>query len=270
MDSRQLRQVLSSNRREILKAALLLKCGSACVSLLFALNGAVMAAEQKPDGKPQKPSTHSCCQNVKIAEANQSAGDADKSKAPARKEVLDPGQFPGMASFGYASAKACPEVMEKLFCYCGCDLTDSHTSLLDCFTSMHGIDCHICQEEALLANKMHKDGTSIADIQKEIDEKYSKEYPFEQDTPAYKKYKSTRLWVKDGAGSQVKFGTQVAGPEAPKETPASTNPKLKPGKEVGKCCSGDEHSKKNESKKDDSKKDESKKDDSKKSDSKKK
>jgi hypothetical protein len=195
--------------------------------------------------------------------------------APTRKEVLDPSKFFGLASFGYAAAKTCPEVMEKLFCYCGCDLTDSHVSLLDCFTSIHGVDCHICQEEAILARKMNSDGSPIAEIQKSIDEKYSKDYPFEQDTPAYKNYKATHYGVGAGAGKElgkdakgsdtnrdttgktktsdkstktsgasnpsakVKFGEQVAGPEDPDAPPVK--PKLKPGKKMPKCCGHEEH-----------------------------
>ncbi|MBX9571467.1 MAG: PCYCGC domain-containing protein [Candidatus Obscuribacterales bacterium] len=198
---------------------------------------------------------------------------AASSAAPARKEVLDPSKFFGLASFGYAAAKNCPEVMEKLFCYCGCDLTDQHVSLLDCFTSIHGVDCHICQEEAILARKMNSDGSPIAEIQKTIDEKYAKDYPFEQDTPAYKNYKATHYGVgatgkdtkddktakpadtksdttdksktggkvtkKSDTTSKVKFGDQVAGPEDPDAPPVK--PKLKPGKKMPKCCGADEH-----------------------------
>ena len=197
---------------------------------------------------------------------------AANSAAPARKEVLDPSKFFGMASFGYAAAKTCPEVMEKVFCYCGCDLTDHHVSLLDCFTSVHGVDCHICQEEAILARRMNSDGAPIIEIQKAIDEKYSKDYPFENDTPAYKNYKATHYGVgatptkgsknekssksvdtkgptnKGSKGdaaksksttSKVKFGEQVAGPEDPDAPPAK--PKLKPGKQMSKCCGADEH-----------------------------
>lgn len=177
-----------------------------------------------------------------------------KAALAAGKEVLEPSRFYGFASFGYAAAKSCPEVMEKLFCYCGCDLTDNHLSLLDCFTSVHGVDCHICQEEAVLANKLNKEGVAVAEIQRTIDEKYATQYPFETDTATYKKYKETRLYSNKDAGSEkIKFGSQAAGPEAPesgvkagtegaKVEPAA-KPKLKPGKEIGSCCSNKAHAK---------------------------
>ena len=147
--------------------------------------------------------------------------------------MLEPGQFFGLASLGYASAKADPEIMEKLFCYCGCDLTDKHFTLLDCFTSMHGVDCHICQEEAILALKMRKDGASMADIQKAVDEKYAHDYPFEQDTPNYRHYKDSRIYIK-------KTDAKSDGSAAADAQPATTNPTLKPGKAVSKCCAGKE------------------------------
>src|SRR5579871_413239 len=72
------------------------------------------------------------------------AAPADKagssSIAPAAK-VLDPEKFFGDAQVGYQAAQQCPEIIAKLFCYCGCDISDSHTSLLDCFTTDHGADC---------------------------------------------------------------------------------------------------------------------------------
>ncbi|MGD9679626.1 MAG: CYCXC family (seleno)protein [Candidatus Obscuribacterales bacterium] len=110
------------------------------------------------------------------------------------REVLDPEQYAGQVKAGYAAARQIPEIVEKLFCYCGCDLTDCHGSLLDCFTSDHGVDCHICQEEAIIALRLHQKGKSLAYIQKKIDKKYEKEYPFEIESNTLKKYKAERLW----------------------------------------------------------------------------
>lgn len=110
-------------------------------------------------------------------------------------EVLAPSQFFGGAAMGYAAAKAIPEVCSKIFCYCGCDITDGHNCLLDCFTSRHGVDCHICQEESLQALRMHRDEEPLVNIQKNIDENYSNRYPFKEESPALKKYKATRLWT---------------------------------------------------------------------------
>jgi hypothetical protein len=115
-----------------------------------------------------------------------------KTAAP----VLPAENFFGNAKLGYLAAKRVPDICEKLFCYCGCDLTDNHSSLLDCFTSDHGVDCNICQEEALLADKMHTAGSSLAEIQKVIDQKYAPEYNsiFNKPSKMLLEYRSKRKW----------------------------------------------------------------------------
>jgi|688.fasta_scaffold668845_2 hypothetical protein len=166
---------------------------------------------------------------------------ADAEKAAPRKEVLDPAQFNvPIVRLSYEAAKSHPEIIEKLFCYCGCDLTASHSSLLDCFRSDHGVTCDYCQEEALLAAKLKMKGASLASIQKQVDQEFTKFYPFEQDTPAYKNYKNTRLWKAD-AKSTEQSGKVSA---ETKDNSVSATPKLKPGREIGNCCSGEKQSQK--------------------------
>lgn len=122
------------------------------------------------------------------------AGAVPVASASEKTEVLDPEQYEGQVKEGYRAAKKIPEICKQLFCYCGCDLTDCHGSLLDCFTNDHGVDCHICQEEAIIALKLHEKGKSMAYIQKKIDKKYAKEYPFELESDVLRKYKAERLW----------------------------------------------------------------------------
>ncbi len=145
--------------------------------------------------------------------------------------VLDPDKYFGQAQLGYAAAKKIPDICAKLFCYCGCDLTDEHTSLLDCFTSEHGADCNICQEEAILALKMKNEGKSLAEIQKAIDTRYLKEYEATFATPseALKKYRAQRLW----SGTTESDNAQTAEPKAAnKENGVGKN------KPVKGCCGG--------------------------------
>jgi len=127
--------------------------------------------------------------------------------------VLPPGQFFGAAAMGYAAAKTIPEVCHKLFCYCGCDITDDHKNLLDCFVTVHGADCHICQEEALLALKMKRLNKPLAAIQKAVDQKYTVQYPFSEESPYLQTYKKKRLWTegnKPGSASGAK-GKKASG-----------------------------------------------------------
>jgi hypothetical protein len=108
----------------------------------------------------------------------------DPDKLP---PVLPPSQFFGAAAMGYAAAKAVPKVCHKLFCYCGCDITDRHKNLLDCFVTIHGADCHICQEEALMALKMNRAEKNLEAIQKSVDQTYKKD----------------RLWTRGKTKSEV-------------------------------------------------------------------
>jgi Protein of unknown function with PCYCGC motif len=119
-------------------------------------------------------------------------GNASNPIAP----VLSPDKYFGPARAGYAAAQKVPDICAKLFCYCGCDLSDNHSSLLDCFTTDHGADCSICQDEAVLALKMKKEGKSLADIQKAVDRRFLKEYQqvFSVPSEALLKYRQQREW----------------------------------------------------------------------------
>lgn len=139
---------------------------------------------------------------------------------------------------GYIAAQRVPEICQKIFCYCGCDYTDEHDSLLDCFTSDHGVDCIYCQGEAVMAYKMNRNGSSIADIQKSIDLNWGPKYPFfEQPSPAIKKYWKTRLWAKGNGPTPAEKHND----ETPLYDPftgsqeKNSKPMGKPGED---CCGG--------------------------------
>lgn len=63
------------------------------------------------------------------------------------------------AFVAYTLAGRIEPVLYQVPCSCGCDKEQGHTSLLDCFTGMHGSVCHICQKEVLfcyLRNRKHQ------------------------------------------------------------------------------------------------------------------
>jgi hypothetical protein len=157
--------------------------------------------------------------------ASEAPGTSSAAKGkPAQAQVLAPDQFFGRAAVAYEAAQQIPDICAKLFCYCGCDMTDKHRSLLDCYTCDHSADCQICQDEALLALTMHKDGKSMIEIQRAVDQKFAKEYPFREKSPAFRQYQATRLW------EPIKEQPAVAA-----ESAAGTA-KLLPGKKAGNCC----------------------------------
>jgi len=103
--------------------------------------------------------------------------------------VLPSTRFKLPVSLGYKAAAGAKDVVKQLFCYCGCDRTDDHTSLLDCFTSVHGAYCPICQEEAIEAAKLKSKNVPLKDIQKQIDNHYAKRYPFPRPSAQLLKYR---------------------------------------------------------------------------------
>jgi hypothetical protein len=148
------------------------------------------------------------------------------------KEVINPEKFSGPVATGYRAAQKSKEICVKLFCYCGCDLTDEHTSLLDCFTCMHGVDCPICQEEAIIAHHMKGQGKTLGQIQRTIDEKFSVQYPWDKPSPALERYlKTIRAYRDTDSTYSVKPVVKAA-----LGTKYNTKAKVSIRKKKSHCC----------------------------------
>lgn len=62
------------------------------------------------------------------------------TSTPARRETrptLDPAQFVGKAAAAHRVAREIPDVLDQLYCYCGCDKQQGHKTLLSCYTDGH-------------------------------------------------------------------------------------------------------------------------------------
>lgn len=62
------------------------------------------------------------------------------SPVVARRETrptLDPARFVGKARLAHQIARDIPDVLDSLYCYCGCDKAIGHKSLLSCYTDGH-------------------------------------------------------------------------------------------------------------------------------------
>lgn len=92
--------------------------------------------------------------------------------------TLSPNEgFYGKTREAYAVAKAIPETLAQLPCYCHCDKGFGHKSLHTCFTDDHAAHCAVCVDEALLAFKLQKEeGMSPEKIRETIIAKYSEEH----------------------------------------------------------------------------------------------
>lgn len=88
-------------------------------------------------------------------------------------QTLAPDQFSGIARTAYEAAKEVPEVLAQLPCFCGCMGSQfGHKNNLDCFRDHHGEECTMCQDIALDARQMFKNGFTIERIRESIVSKY--------------------------------------------------------------------------------------------------
>jgi hypothetical protein len=93
----------------------------------------------------------------------------------------------------YAVAGRIKKVLYQEPCYCHCDRSQGHGSLLDCFVSRHGSSCDICMKEAFYSyEQTHKgktpaqirEGIMRGDWQKVDTAKYAKAYLPPSNAPA--------------------------------------------------------------------------------------
>ena len=74
-----------------------------------------------------------------------------------------------MVARTYEEARQVPQILDGLYCHCGCKEHADHRSLLTCFETDHGVGCDVCLQEAALAYRMHQDGATLKAIREAID-----------------------------------------------------------------------------------------------------
>ncbi len=68
----------------------------------------------------------------------------EKKSSPAATQTatlptpLPAAQFQGRVREAYQAAADMPQILAGLTCYCGCDKSQGHRHLLDCFVDTHG------------------------------------------------------------------------------------------------------------------------------------
>jgi hypothetical protein len=106
--------------------------------------------------RPQKPKHPTPRPGITAERVLPDAKLADKSAAPV-----------------YAMVREIPEVVDGIRCNCGCADLDGFYSLLTCYEqggmAQH---CRICQGQAKLAHKMHKEGFSLNAIRRAVDAEF--------------------------------------------------------------------------------------------------
>ncbi|HLI80502.1 MAG TPA: CYCXC family (seleno)protein [Candidatus Binataceae bacterium] len=87
--------------------------------------------------------------------------------------TLDPNQFVGDVKKAYQIAEHDPALLVQLHCWCGCDRTDGHKNLLDCYRDTHGAHCAICTGEAIEAEKLANQGMSVEKIRDALRDRFA-------------------------------------------------------------------------------------------------
>ena len=97
-----------------------------------------------------------------------------QSRGAGGRPVLNPLMFVGPARQAYVVAQQDPWLLAQLWCYCGCDRTSGHRSLLDCYRDYHGANCAICTGEALEANQLFNQGSPVEQIRDALRARFSR------------------------------------------------------------------------------------------------
>lgn len=92
---------------------------------------------------------------------------------PPRGELpptLSPALFSNVvAQNAYALAAKVKRILYQQPCYCYCDRSVGHGSLLDCFASKHGSGCDVCMKEAIYSYEQFRKGKTAAQIRTGIE-----------------------------------------------------------------------------------------------------
>ena len=113
-----------------------------------------------------------------ISHAAQNAGKSDEptpayhSQVPAGAlpQTLDPVSFVNpIVQNSYALAAKVKRVLYQQPCYCHCDRSIGHESLLDCFTSKHASVCDVCIREGVYAYEQTQKKKTAAQIRAGIE-----------------------------------------------------------------------------------------------------
>ena len=119
-----------------------------------------------------QPAASRSPQSTNIPQAG--AGDAVPAyhaKAPEGElpETMNPDLFTDpVVQNAYTVAAKIKKTLYQQPCYCHCDRTQGHTSLLDCFTSKHGSGCGTCIYEDLYSYEQVHKGKTAAQIREGI------------------------------------------------------------------------------------------------------
>jgi len=139
---------------------LIQKCSVLLILLAFAFGLLLLPQQSRSGGS-----------HLSSASEPQSATNADipafhnEAATGALPATMSPDNFSDpLAQNAYALAAHVKKVLYQQPCYCHCDRSQGHESLLDCFVSKHGAGCGVCVREDLYSYQQTRKGKSPAQI----------------------------------------------------------------------------------------------------------
>jgi len=139
--------------------AKLLMCSALLVAAAALMWGPQFASSQAP---PMPGMQHSSADEPVPAYHAQPA----QGELPA---TMEPSLFSDKLIFNaYVVAGRVKKVLYQQPCYCHCDRSQGHGSLLDCFVSRHGASCDICMKEAFYSYEQTRRGKKPEQIREGI------------------------------------------------------------------------------------------------------
>jgi hypothetical protein len=153
------------------------------MAVLLATNRVSAAPDQQSHPSSQQP-TDSTTATTKTPEQQPSATyerphayhkDLPTGPLPATLDPYDVvkriklPQYVPAAIVAYSIAAKVKEELYQVPCYCGCDKSSGHESLLNCFTTVHGAACPTCQMELIFVYEQTKAGKTAPEIRQDME-----------------------------------------------------------------------------------------------------
>jgi len=142
--------------------------GKILTALTLAVLGAGLVLLPQFAATQSKPSLPAPAQTAKSPEEPVPAYHAQPPTGPL-PPTMDPASFSEKQTFNaYLLAARVKKVLYQQPCYCHCDRSHGHTSLLDCFASRHGAGCEMCMREAFYSYEQTRKGKTAAQVREGI------------------------------------------------------------------------------------------------------
>ena len=119
---------------------------------------------------PLLESSHAASLSAQVAEADAVPAHHESAPTSPLPATLSPTLFSEpVAQNAYRVAARIKKVLYQQPCYCHCDRSQGHTSLLDCFAGDHAAECGVCVAEDFYAYEQTRKGKTPAQIREGIE-----------------------------------------------------------------------------------------------------